>query len=68
MLDHYYGEWRFVKTDLTGDDLQAMGLDPGPQFAYLLDQLLSARLDGLISDESGERELLDELLRESPTP
>lgn len=63
MLDRYYGELRFVKTALTGDDLRAIGLDPGPQFAYLLDQLLIARLDGRITDESGERILLDELLQ-----
>ena len=68
MLDRYYGEWRFVKTALTGEDLRAMGLDPGPQFAHLLDELLAARLDGHVTDESGERKLLDKLLAESSTP
>jgi tRNA nucleotidyltransferase (CCA-adding enzyme) len=66
MLDSYFGEWRFVKTDLTGDDLQSMGLDPGPWFAYLLDQLLTARLDGRVTNESGERALLADLLRNAP--
>jgi tRNA nucleotidyltransferase (CCA-adding enzyme) len=68
LLDNYYGEWRFVKTALTGDDLREMGLDPGPQFAYLLDQLLAARLDGRVTDESSERELLEQLLTGSATP
>lgn len=62
MLDRYFGEWRFVKTELTGDDLQAMGLEPGPQFAYLLDALLAARLDGRIKDIEGEQALLNDLL------
>ena len=66
MLDRYFGQWRFVKSDLTGDDLQSMGLDPGPWFAYLLDQLLAARLDGRVTNESGERALLAELLRDAP--
>jgi len=65
MLDRYYGEWRFVKSDLTGEDLRAMGLDPGPQFALLLDQLLAARLDGRVGDEDSERALLADLLRET---
>ncbi len=66
LLDRYYAEWRFVKVALTGDDLRAMGLEPGPQFAKLLDQLLAARLDGRVDDEDSERALLGELLREMP--
>jgi tRNA nucleotidyltransferase (CCA-adding enzyme) len=57
-LERYYREWRFVKTVVTGDDLRAMGLKPGPQYAVLLDRLLAARLDGEVSDEAGERALL----------
>jgi tRNA nucleotidyltransferase (CCA-adding enzyme) len=61
-LDRYFGEWRFVKTEITGDDLRAMGLAPGPQFAYLLEALLVARLDDRISDKEGEVALLTDLL------
>jgi hypothetical protein len=39
-----------------------MGLEPGPQFATLLDQLLAARLDGYVQDEESERALLASLL------
>ncbi len=65
ILDSYFGMWRHVKTDLTGVDLREMGLEPGPQYAYLLDQLLAARLDGRVSDESGERALLAALLNKN---
>ena len=65
MLDRFYGEYHHVKTELTGDDLRARGLQPGPRFAYLLEQLLAARLDGQIDDITGERVLLDELLNET---
>ncbi len=65
LLDTYFGEWRFVKTSLSGDDLRELGLSPGPSFARYLDRLLAARLDGLVEDESAERELLMEMLNDS---
>jgi len=69
-LDRYFGEWRFVKASLTGDDLQGLGLSPGPSFAVYLDRLLAARLDGLVSDEADEQLLLAEMLAnaEEETP
>jgi tRNA nucleotidyltransferase (CCA-adding enzyme) len=51
LLDRYQREWRHVETALDGNDLRALGLRPGPLYAVLLDQLLSARLDGKVGDE-----------------
>jgi tRNA nucleotidyltransferase (CCA-adding enzyme) len=65
LLDRYYDEWRFVKSSLRGEDLLALGLTPGPSFAHYLDQLLAARLDGLVEDEAGERLLLAQLIANS---
>ena len=64
-LDRYYTEWRFVKASLDGDDLRKLGLTPGPSYAFYLDRLLDAHLDGLIEDEAGERLVLAEMLRNS---
>jgi hypothetical protein len=64
-LDRYFDEWRFVKAKLTGDDLQDLGLMPGPAFAVYLDRLLDARLDGLVRTEAEERTLLVDLLASS---
>jgi tRNA nucleotidyltransferase (CCA-adding enzyme) len=61
-LIRYYEEWRHIKTIITGDDLRALGLKPSPRYATLLDQLLAARLDGLVADEAEERALLQQLL------
>jgi tRNA nucleotidyltransferase (CCA-adding enzyme) len=61
-LDRYFDEWRFVKATLTGDDLQDLGLRPGPVFAIYLDRLLDARLDGLVRTEAEERTLLAQML------
>lgn len=50
-----------VKPILTGADLKAMGLKPGPKFKEILDRLLDARLNGEIKTESEERELVTKL-------
>jgi len=48
-----------VKTVLTGRDLQAMGLQPGPQYKTILGKLLDARIDGMIKTEAEERALVE---------
>jgi tRNA nucleotidyltransferase (CCA-adding enzyme) len=62
LLDRYWGEWRHVRPALTGDDLRAFGLPPGPRYTALLDRLLAARLDGEATDRAGEEALLKSLL------
>ncbi|MCP4359631.1 MAG: CBS domain-containing protein [Chloroflexi bacterium] len=63
IVEKYYGEWREVKTAVSGNDLRQMGLKPGPKFAVLLDRLLAARLDGEVKNETEERALLEKLIR-----
>jgi tRNA nucleotidyltransferase (CCA-adding enzyme) len=46
---------RTMKTALTGRDLQAMGLQPGPQYKTILGKLLDARIDGMVITEVEER-------------
>jgi tRNA nucleotidyltransferase (CCA-adding enzyme) len=62
LLDAYQREWRHVRTALDGHDLRAMGLPPGPRYAYLLDRILAARLDGDVTNEDEERALLAQIL------
>jgi len=50
-----YVKNRAIKTALTGQDLQAMGLKPGPQYKIILGQLLDARIDGMVTTEADER-------------
>jgi tRNA nucleotidyltransferase (CCA-adding enzyme) len=45
---------RTMKTALTGRDLQAMGLEQGPQYKTILEKLLDARIDGMIKTEADE--------------
>jgi tRNA nucleotidyltransferase (CCA-adding enzyme) len=58
-----YMKNKAVKTALTGRDLQAMGLDPGPEYKTILGKLLDARIDGTISTELDERILVHRLLK-----
>lgn len=54
-----YVKNKVVKTVLTGRDLQAMGLQPGPQYKTVLGKLLDARIDGIITTEADERALVE---------
>ena len=50
-----YMKNRTIKTALTGRDLQAMGLQPGPKYKTILGKLLDARIDGVVTTEAEER-------------
>lgn len=65
-LDTYWHTWQHITPTLTGHDLRRQGLQPGPRFAHILDQLRFAYLDGLIHDPAGELTLLDTLIQNAP--
>jgi len=50
---------------VTGDDLKAMGLKPGPLFKKLLDEIRALQLDGHLKDRSEAEEKIRERLRAS---
>ncbi|MGB3714216.1 MAG: CBS domain-containing protein [Candidatus Promineifilaceae bacterium] len=64
-IEQYQRKWRAIHTTLKGRDLIEMGMSPGPEIGSLLDKLMSARLDGEISDEAGERALVAQVMAES---
>jgi len=45
-----------VTVTVTGDDLKALGIPPGPQYKKILAQLLDAKLDGKVSTHEEELE------------
>ena len=61
-LSRYEAELRHVKTELTGDDLIALGVPQGPRVGALLRELLAARLDGSVTDAEGERQIVSKCL------
>ncbi len=62
-LGRYLAEWRFVKTNITGNHLKERGLPPGPRYKEILSTLRDAWLDGKVQNEAEEMDLLEFLLR-----
>ena len=48
----YLTIWANVQPPLNGNDLKALGYKPGPQFKGILSELLTAKLDGVVSDRA----------------
>ena len=64
-LSRYETTWRHVQPALSGDDLKALGVPPGPIYRRLLNGLRDARLDGRVHTREEEEALLQTLLQET---
>jgi tRNA nucleotidyltransferase (CCA-adding enzyme) len=62
LLERYYQEWRDLEPTLSGHDLRAIGLPPGPEYQQILSRLRQAWLDGEVTNPDQEEELLESLL------
>jgi len=49
---------RYAKPALTGNDLQKLGIPPGPRMKEILARLHQARLDGKVTSKQGEMEMV----------
>ncbi len=54
---------RYVKPALTGDDLQGMGINPGPKIKEVLGLLHQAKLDGKATSKQAEKNLVHQWLQ-----
>jgi len=57
-------ELKHVRREITGDDLKARGLPPGPLYAAILNDVLMARMDGVVGNRDEELRFVDRLLAE----
>jgi tRNA nucleotidyltransferase (CCA-adding enzyme) len=57
----FLDEWRFLRPRLSGRDLEALGLPPGPQIGAALRALRAARLDGRVESRDDEARLVEAL-------
>jgi len=57
-LTQYVTQWRNETVSLDGDDLQELGLPPGPQYREILQAVLDARLDGKVASRREELALV----------
>jgi len=67
-VSEYISAHRYVKPTLSGDDLMAMGLEPGPTIGRVLRALRDARLDNLVKSDEDERRLVREFIAAEPHP
>jgi len=58
----YITKWKYIKPTITGRDLKARNLPPGPHFKEILYHLKSAWIDGDITSKAQESELLNKLI------
>jgi tRNA nucleotidyltransferase (CCA-adding enzyme) len=64
MLEHFISAWCRMAPSINGDDLQAMGVTPGPAYREILETLRQAWLDGEITSPAQEQARLQFLLAE----
>ena len=53
-ISTYYNQLKDTRTSIGGQDLQALGLKPGPVFSRILDVVLDARLNGEVQTHQDE--------------
>ncbi len=63
-IDLYLDKLRNVRLALTGNDLEKMGIKPGPHMKEILGKLLQARLDGQVTDKQGEIEMVKKIIHQ----
>ncbi|HBZ57519.1 MAG TPA: polya polymerase, partial [Syntrophobacteraceae bacterium] len=64
-ISHYFHKFRDIKSELKGRDLQVLGIEPGPVYRQILDELLDARLNGKVHSRQDE---IDYVLRYLSAP
>jgi tRNA nucleotidyltransferase (CCA-adding enzyme) len=62
LVSHYLTHLTDVTIQLSGEDLLAMGVAPGPAIRILKERLLAARLDGEVHTRDEELELARRLI------
>jgi tRNA nucleotidyltransferase (CCA-adding enzyme) len=57
-LQLYLGQLRYVRPELTGNDLLKMGIQKGPTIKKLLNMILDAHLEGTVKTRNDEEQLV----------
>jgi len=62
LIIRYMQKWKLIKATIDGFTLQQYGIKPGPNYRSILRTLKYAWLDGLITNQTEEKELLGRLI------
>ncbi len=61
-VSHYLTKLRDVSADITGEDLHAMGAEPGPGFKAVLSAVRAAKIDGKTQTREEQLDMAQKLL------
>ena len=59
---HYLDDLREIKLDITGKDLQALGIKPSPKYQVIFDEVLKAKLQNPKMTKTDEIEIAKKYL------
>lgn len=62
VIKHYLSDWQHIHPTLTGADLRRYGIEPGPVYHQVLDELRSSWLDGKINSIEEELQFFKDLI------
>jgi tRNA nucleotidyltransferase (CCA-adding enzyme) len=63
-IKNYQNRYRKVNIQIGGDDIKALGINPGVIYGKLLEDILFARLDGKVKTRADELRLLKKMIAE----
>lgn len=64
-IEQYMTIWRHQRTIINGNHLKQIGLPPGPQYKIILEKLRLGWIDGEITTQEEERDLLHQLTQKA---
>jgi tRNA nucleotidyltransferase (CCA-adding enzyme) len=63
-ISQYLTRLRHVEVEVTGADLQELGLTPGPVYTVILEKIMEARIDGRAETRAAQLGLAQRLARD----
>ena len=54
-ISYFITKLRHIKSSISGQDLMNMGYAPGPQYKKILEEVLDAKIDGIVIDRESEK-------------
>lgn len=65
IISLYLSKLKDIKIDITGHDLKNMGIIPGPQYGYILKEILKAKIDGKAPHREAQLDLAKKLAKKT---
>jgi len=63
-ISQYLSRLRYVEIEVTGKDLQELGVEPGPIYTVILEKLMVAKIDGSAANKEEQLKIAKRLYRD----